>query len=155
MKKFGKLLLAGTLALGSLTAMNLETPTAQADRASEYCRYICGPKETLNKFTIQLSDTKYKLGQNIILRATNDNAYDVHYTTSFEKQYDSGWDYYDADFRYGSLLPAGTNVYEDFDATTGNGGAISLPGTYRMKIVVIHADGHVDTMYTVPITLLN
>ncbi|MGE6617518.1 hypothetical protein [Bacillus mycoides] len=155
MKTFGKVLLAGTLALGGLTAMNVETPKAQADGASEFCRYICGPKETLNNFTIQLSNTEYKMGQNIILRATNDNAYDVHYQASVEKQYDTGWDYYDADFRYGSLLPAGTNVYENFDAETGNGGAISEPGTYRMKIEVTHADGHVDTMYTAPITLVN
>lgn len=70
MKIFSKVLLAGTLALGGLAAMNVETPKIHADEASEYCRYICGPKETLNNFTIQLSDTKYRLGQNIILRAT-------------------------------------------------------------------------------------
>lgn len=155
MKTFSKVVLAGTLALGSLAAMNVETPKAHADGVSEYCRYICGPKETLNNFTIQLSDTKYRLGQNIILRATNDNAYDVHYTASFEKQYNTGWGYYDADFRYSSLLPAGTNVYEDLNAETGNGGAISEPGTYRMKVEVTHADGRVDTMYTAPITLAN
>jgi hypothetical protein len=155
MKIFSKVLLAGTLALGGLAAMNVENLKIHADEASEYCRYICGPKETLNNFTIQLSDTKYRLGQNIILRATNDNPYDVHYTASFEKHYDTGWDYYDADFHYGSLLPAGTNVYEDFDAATGNGGAISEPGTYRMKIEVTYADGHIDTMYTAPITLAN
>lgn len=40
MKKFGKVLLAGTLALGGLTAMNIDTSKASAD---EYCRYICGP----------------------------------------------------------------------------------------------------------------
>ncbi|WP_342719916.1 hypothetical protein AAG068_28555 (plasmid) [Bacillus paramycoides] len=146
MKTFSKVVLAGILALGSLAAMNVETPKAHADGASEYCRYICDPKETLNNFTIQLSDTTYRLGQNIILRAINDNAYDVHYTASFEKHYDTGWDYYDADFHYGSLLVAGTNLYEDFDTKTGNNRAISEPGTYRMKIEVTHADGHFDIL---------
>lgn len=40
MKIFSKVLLAGTLALGGLAAMNVETPKIHADEASEYCRYI-------------------------------------------------------------------------------------------------------------------
>lgn len=43
MKAFGKVLLTGALALGGLTAMNIDTPKANADGASEFCRYICGP----------------------------------------------------------------------------------------------------------------
>ena len=50
-KAFGKVLLTGALALGGLTAMNIDTPKAHADGASEFCRYICGPSETLNGFT--------------------------------------------------------------------------------------------------------
>lgn len=38
MKTFSKVVLAGTLALGSLAAMNVKTPKAHADGASEYCR---------------------------------------------------------------------------------------------------------------------
>lgn len=113
------------------------------------------PKETLNNFTIQLSDTKYRLGQNIILRATNDNPYDVHYTASFENTMIlvgiimtlifTMVHYYQLEQMYMKIL-----IF-----ATGNGGAISEPGTYRMKIEVTYADGHIDTMYTAPITLAN
>lgn len=150
MKTFGKVLLAGTLAFGGLTVMNINTPKAHAD---EYCKYMCGPSATLDNFTIQLSSDSYNMGQSFILRATNDNVYDVTYKATIEKKYTTGWNYYDADFHYQSLLPAGTN--EEFDVWTGDGGAISESGTYRMKIEVTHADSHVDTMYTAPITLLN
>ncbi|MED0965691.1 hypothetical protein [Bacillus paramycoides] len=150
MKKFGKLLLAGTLALGGLTAMNLDTSKASAD---EYCRYICGPSETLNSFTIQLHATEHRMGQNIIVKATNDRAYDIHYKASIEKQYATGWGYYDADFNWGSMLPAGTN--EEIIVSTGNGESISETGTFRVKVEVTNVDGSIDTMYTAPITLLN
>ncbi|MDZ5610369.1 hypothetical protein U2I54_25925 [Bacillus pseudomycoides] len=150
MKTFGKVLLAGTLALGGLTAMNIDTSRASAD---EYCRYICGPSETLNSFTIQLSATEYRNGQNVILKATNDNSYDTRYKATIEKQYADGWGYVETDFWYQSLLPGGTN--EEFYIETGDGGNINDAGTYRMKIEITHADGHVDTMYTAPITLLN
>ena len=155
MKTFGKILLTGALALGGLTVMNVETPKAQAEGASEFCRYICGPKETLNNFTIQLSDTEYRMGQNIILRATNDNTYDVTYKATVEKQYATGWGYVETDFNYQSILPAGTN--EDFNAWTFDGnsaGNLNEAGTYRMKIEVTHADGKTDTVYTAPLTLL-
>ncbi|MBJ8031862.1 hypothetical protein [Bacillus cereus group sp. N21] len=150
MKTFGKVLLAGTLALGGLTAMNIDTSKASAD---EYCRYICGPSETLNSFTIQLHDTEHRMGQNIIVKATNDRAYDVHYKASIEKQYATDWGYYDADFNWGSMLPAGTN--EEIIVSTGNGESISETGIFRVKVEVTNADGSIDTMYTAPITLLN
>ncbi|PFJ19184.1 hypothetical protein COD67_05120 [Bacillus cereus] len=138
MRTFCEILLTGILALGGLTVMNVETPKAQAD---EYCRYMCGPKETLNNFTIQISATKYTMGQSFILRATNDNTYDVRYKATVEKQYATGWEYVETDLNYQSLLPAGTN--EDFDVWTwnGNNGHLNGEGTYRMKIEVTHADG--------------
>ncbi|MGG0758016.1 hypothetical protein [Bacillus paramycoides] len=150
MKKFGKVLLAGTLALGGLAAMNIDTSKASAD---EYCRYICGPSETLNSFTIQLHATEHRMGQNIIVKATNDRAYDIHYKASIEKQYATGWGYYDADFNWGSMLPAGTN--EEIIVSTDNGESISETGTFRVKVEVTNVDGSIDTMYTAPITLLN
>ncbi|HDX9590866.1 TPA: hypothetical protein ROX98_003929 [Bacillus pseudomycoides] len=150
MKTFGKVLLAGTLALGGLTAMNIDTSKASAD---EYCRYICGPSETLNNFTIQLHATEYHFGQNVIAKVTNDKADDVHYKASIEKQYATGWDYYETDFNWGSMLPAGTN--EEIVAFSGNGESIWGIGTFRFKIEVENADGSIDTIYTAPITLLN
>lgn len=48
--RFKSVALAGALAIGGVTLMNLETPKTHAD---ENCRYICGPSETLNNFTIQ------------------------------------------------------------------------------------------------------
>ncbi|MEI4802796.1 hypothetical protein WAZ07_16035 [Bacillus sp. FJAT-51639] len=150
MKTFGKVLLAGTLALGGLTVMNLETLKAHAD---ENCRYICGPSETVNNFTIQLHATEHHMGQNIIVKTTNDKAYDVHYKASIEKQYATGWGYYDADFNWGSMLPAGTN--EEIIVSTGNGESISETGTFRVKIEVTNVDGSIDTIYTAPVKLLN
>ncbi|MBJ8055701.1 hypothetical protein JDS87_28260 [Bacillus cereus] len=153
MKKFGKVLLAGTLALGGFTVMNINTPEAHADGASEFCRYICGPSETLNGFTIQLHATEYSFGQNMIAKITNDRAEDVYYRVSIEKKWATGWGYYDSDFIYGSELPAGTN--EELSNTTGWGGNLSENGTYRYKVDITNADGSIDTIYTAPMTLLN
>ncbi|MCW9134709.1 hypothetical protein OF830_28590 [Bacillus paramycoides] len=150
MKTFGKVLLAGTLALGGLTAMNIDTSKASAD---ESCRYICGPSETLNNFTIQLHATEYRFGQNVIAKVTNDKADDVQYKASIEKQYATGWGYYETDFNWGSMLPAGTN--EEIVAFSGNGESIWGTGTFRFKIEVENANGSIDTIYTAPITLLN
>lgn len=123
--------------------MKLETPKAHAD---ENCRYICGPSKTLNNFTIQLHATQHYMGQNIIVKTTNDKNYDVHYKVSIEKQYATGWGYYDADFNWGSMLPAGTN--EEIIVSTGNGESIIETGTFRMKVEVENAAGSIDTMYT-------
>ncbi|MFV1457963.1 hypothetical protein VJ282_36020, partial [Bacillus mycoides] len=84
MKTFGKVLLTGALALGGLTAMNIDTPKAHADGASEFCRYICGPSETLNGVTVQVHATEYSFGQNVIARITNERAEDIHYNVSIE-----------------------------------------------------------------------
>ncbi|PFF30028.1 hypothetical protein CN327_24950 [Bacillus cereus] len=151
MKTFGKVLLTGALALGGFTVMNINTLEAHADGASEYCRYICGPSETVNGFKIQLHASEYSFGQNMIARVTNDRAESVHYRVTIEKKWATGWNYYDADFRFGSELPAGTN--EEFDASTGWGGAISENGTYRYKVEITNADGSVDTIYTAAMTL--
>ncbi|PFB95280.1 hypothetical protein [Bacillus thuringiensis] len=151
MKTFGKVILTGALALGGFTVMSINTPEAHADGASEFCRYICGPSETLNGFTIQLHATEYSFGQNMIAKVTNDRSEDVHYRVTIEKQSASGWGYYDADFRFGSELPAGTN--EELYNTTGWGGAISENGTYRYKVEITNADGSIDTIYTASMTL--
>lgn len=76
MKTFSKVLLTGALALGGLTAMNIDTPKAHADGASEFCRYICGPSETLNGVTVQVHATEYSFGQNVIARITNGQSHD-------------------------------------------------------------------------------
>ncbi|PIE92142.1 hypothetical protein CO726_28185 [Bacillus fungorum] len=68
--------------------MNLETPKAHAD---ENYRYICGPSVMLNNFTIQLHATQLYMGQNLIVKATNDKDYDVYYKAFIEKQYATGW----------------------------------------------------------------
>ncbi|MDZ4443512.1 hypothetical protein ORM30_24120 [Bacillus cereus] len=151
METFGKVILAGALALGGFTVMNINTPEAHAEGASEFCRYICGPSKTLNDFTIQLHGTEYSFGQNMIAKVTNDRAEDVRYRVTIEKQWASGWGYYDADFRFGSELPAGTN--EELYNTTGWGGAISEDGTYRYKVEITNADGPIDTIYTASMTL--
>lgn len=85
MKTFGKVILAGALALGDFTVININTPEAHADGASEFCRYICGPSETSNGFTIQLHATEYSFGQNMIAKVTNDRAEDVRYRVTIEK----------------------------------------------------------------------
>ncbi|HEE9033899.1 TPA: hypothetical protein R2I11_004210 [Bacillus cereus] len=124
MKTFGKVILTGALALGGFTVMNINTPEAHADGASEFCRYICGPSETLNGFTIQLHATEYSFGQNMIAKVTNDRAEDMRYRVTIEKQWANGW-----------------------------GGAISENGTYRYKVEITNADGSIDTIYTASMTL--
>ncbi|PFE24898.1 hypothetical protein [Bacillus thuringiensis] len=124
MKTFGKILLTGALALGSFTVMNINTPEAHADGASEYCCYISGPSETVNNFTVQLHATEYGFGQNVIARVTNDKAGDVNYRVTLEKQYATGW---------------GREIWDD--------------GTYHYKVEVANADGSVDTIYTASITV--
>ncbi|MFK4011843.1 hypothetical protein [Bacillus cereus] len=124
METFGKVILAGALALGGFTVMNINTPEAHADRASEFCRYICGPSKTLNDFTIQLHATEYSFRQNMIAKVTNNRAEDVRYRVTIEKQWASGW-----------------------------GGAISENGTYRYKVEITNADGPIDTIYTASMTL--
>ncbi len=90
-KTFGKILFIGALSLGSFTVMNINTPEALADGASEYCRYISDPSEKVNNFTVQLHATEYGFGQNVIARVTNDKAGDVNYRVTLEKQYATGW----------------------------------------------------------------
>ncbi|EJV56369.1 hypothetical protein BWGOE3_34290 [Bacillus mycoides] len=151
MKTFGKVLLTGALALGGFTAMNINTSKAHADGASEYCRYICGPSETVNNFTIQLHATEYGFGQNVIAKVTNDRAESVNYKVSIEKQYETGWDYYETWFNWNSMLPAGTN--EEIVTFSGNGEDIWDAGTFRYKVEVTNADSSVDTIYTAPMTI--
>lgn len=151
MKAFSKVLLTGALALGGLTVMNIETPKAHADGASEFCRYICGPSETLNGVTVQVHATEYSYGQNMIAKITNDRAEDVRYRVTIEKKWASGWGYYETDFNFGSELPAGTN--EEFYNTTGWGGQLSENGEYRYKVKITNTDGSVDTIYTASMTL--
>ena len=67
-KTFGKVLLTGALALGGLTAMNIDTPKAHADGASEFCRYICGPSETVNGVTVQVHSTQVTFGNSVIAK---------------------------------------------------------------------------------------
>ena len=100
-KAFSKVLLTGALALGGLTVMNIETPKAHADGVSEFCRYICGPTETLNGVTVQVHATEYSYGQNMIAKITNDRAEDVRYRVTIEKKWASGWGYYETDFNLG------------------------------------------------------
>ncbi|EJR72180.1 hypothetical protein IK7_06006 [Bacillus cereus VD156] len=91
------------------------------------------------------------MGQNIIVKATNDKDYDVQYKASIEKKYATGWDYYDADFNWSSMLPAGTN--EEIIVSTGNGESIAETGTFRMKVEIENAAGSIDKMYTVPVKI--
>ena len=84
-KTFGKVLLTGALALGGLTAMNIDTPKAHADGASEFCRYICGPSETVNGVTVQVHSTQVTFGNSVIARITNDRAEEIHYNVSLER----------------------------------------------------------------------
>lgn len=72
MKTFVKVLKTEVLALGGLTVMNIDTPKAHADGASEFCRYIYGPSETVNGSTVQLHATEYRFRQNVIAKVTND-----------------------------------------------------------------------------------
>ena len=91
-KTFGKVLLTGALALGGLTAMNIDTPKAHADGASEFCRYICGPSETVNGVTVQVHSTQVTFGNSVIARITNDRAEEIHYNVSLEKKYGDRWE---------------------------------------------------------------
>lgn len=100
MKTFGKVLLTGALALGGLTAMNIDTPKAHADGASEFCRYICGPSETVNGVTVQVHSTQVTFGNSVIARITNDRAEEIHYNVSLEKKYGDRWGEFETNFRW-------------------------------------------------------
>ena len=67
MKTFSKVLLTGALALGGLTAMNIETPKAHADEW-DGCHYICGPGETVNGVTVQVHSTQVTFGNSVIAK---------------------------------------------------------------------------------------
>ncbi|MGN4540750.1 hypothetical protein [Bacillus cereus group sp. MYBK95-2] len=152
MKAFSKVLLTGALALGGLTVMNIETPKAHADAASEFCRYICGPSETLNGVTVQVHSTQVTFGNSVIARITNDRAEDIHYNVSIEKKYGDNWGEYDTFFHWqNQWVPAGSN--DEISTFTGYGENISDNGTYRYKVEVVSADGSVDTIYTAGMTV--
>lgn len=110
MKAFSKVLLTGALALGGLTAMNIDTPKAHADGASEFCRYICGPSETVNGVTVQVHSTQVTFGNSVIARITNDRAEEIHYNVSLEKKYGDRWGEFETNFRWqNQWVPAESN----------------------------------------------
>lgn len=152
MKTFGKVLLTGALALGGFTVMNIDTPKAHADGASEFCLYICGPSETVNGVTVQVHATEYRFGQNVIARITNDRTEDIHYNVSIEKKYGDSWGEYDTFFNWkNQWVPAGSN--DEISTFTGYGEDIGDNGTYRYKVEIVSADGSVDTIYTAGMTV--
>ncbi|AMR05738.1 hypothetical protein [Bacillus thuringiensis] len=152
MKTFGKASLTGALALGGFTVMNIKTPEAHADGASEFCRYICVPSETVNSVTVQLHATEYRFGQNVIAKVTNNRSEDIHYNVSIKKKYGDSWGEYETFFNWkNQWVPAGGN--DEIITFSGYDENIWDTGTFRYKVEIVSADGSLDTIYTAAMTV--